>query len=215
MTSPNNMQSLALTNSEKEPSRNSTSNTDDADDEMPAITNAMYIAELKQRHAQQIDDLDERNDQRIIDLNQQHAQQINDLDERNDQRIIDLNQQNINLKERNDQRIVNLKEQNDQHIIDLKEQNDQHIIDLKELKERNDQHIIDLKKRDDQHIIDLKERNDQHIIDLKEHIANLQKHHYNHMYFTMVSVFVAILLTTYILIYPVFRLANNTSSQFD
>ncbi|KAF7947171.1 uncharacterized protein EAE97_004420 [Botrytis byssoidea] len=107
MTSPNNMQSLALTNSEKEPPRNSTLNTDDEDDEddeMPVITNAMYIAELKQRHAQQIDDLDERNDRRIVDLNQRN-------------------------------------------------------------------------------------------IDLKEQIANLQKQHYNHMYFTMLSVFIAILLT--------------------
>ncbi|TGO52927.1 hypothetical protein BOTNAR_0309g00100 [Botryotinia narcissicola] len=122
MTSPNNMQSLALTNSEKEHFRNSTSNTDDEDDEMPAITNAQYIAELKERHAQQIDDLDERNDQRIVDLNQRNI----DLGERHDQRIVDLNQRNI---------------------------------------------------------------------DLKEQIANLQKQHYNHMYFTMLSVFIAIMLT--------------------
>ncbi|TGO19025.1 hypothetical protein BTUL_0006g00580 [Botrytis tulipae] len=109
MTSPNNMRSLALTNSEKEPSRNSTSNTDDEDDEMPAITDAMYIAELKQQHAQQIVDLDARNGQRIVDLNQRN-------------------------------------------------------------------------------------------IDLKEQIANLQKQHYHHMYFTMLSVFIAILLTCFIAI---------------
>ncbi|KAF5875153.1 uncharacterized protein Bfra_003606 [Botrytis fragariae] len=48
MASPNNMQSIALNTSEKEHSRNSTSDTDDGD-EMPAITNAVYIAELKQR----------------------------------------------------------------------------------------------------------------------------------------------------------------------
>ncbi|KAF7927072.1 hypothetical protein EAE99_005403 [Botrytis elliptica] len=62
MTSPNNMQSLALNNSEKEHSRNSTSNTDD---EMPAITNDMYITELKE----QIVDLKEQ----IANLQEQTA----------------------------------------------------------------------------------------------------------------------------------------------
>ncbi|TGO81844.1 hypothetical protein BPOR_0996g00010 [Botrytis porri] len=78
MASPNNMQPLALSNSEKEPLRNSTLNTDDDDDEMPAITNAMYIAELKQQIAEL--------KQQIVDLQQ---------------RIVDLQQRNVNLEQRN------------------------------------------------------------------------------------------------------------------
>ncbi|TGO20413.1 hypothetical protein BPAE_0297g00020 [Botrytis paeoniae] len=47
MASLNNMQAVALNNSEKEDSRNNIANIDD--DNMPAMTNAEYIAELKQR----------------------------------------------------------------------------------------------------------------------------------------------------------------------
>ncbi|KAF7953025.1 hypothetical protein EAE96_006247 [Botrytis aclada] len=61
MASPNDIQSSALNNSKEEYSRSITSNTDD-DDEMPHITNAMYIAELKQR---------------IVDLEQRNARTVN------------------------------------------------------------------------------------------------------------------------------------------
>ncbi|THV50923.1 hypothetical protein BGAL_0130g00040 [Botrytis galanthina] len=77
MTSPNNMQSSALINSEKEHSINSTSNTDD--DEMPAVTNAMYITELKEQH---------------VTLNEQHAQQIVTLNEQ----IVTLNEHIANIQ---------------------------------------------------------------------------------------------------------------------
>ncbi|TEY36897.1 hypothetical protein BOTCAL_0538g00060 [Botryotinia calthae] len=79
MTSPNNLQSLALNSSEKEHSRNITSNTDDDDDEMPAITHAIYIAELQQRYT----DLE----QRYAHLEQRYAAEL--------QRYVDLQQQII------------------------------------------------------------------------------------------------------------------------